>query len=1537
MLNIFEKIILISIILFVMFPNSFAEDNSTYMGNDEVIQENYFFNISVQNDGNGSYNNPYKFLNADRLKENSKIFFANGQYKLDSLKNIENITIYGENQNKTSILYEGVAFNVVNSFKIQNIKLVNLSINNTGNIIAKNVIFDGGMGSNIDEYHNTFGGAIHSFYGNIDIDNCTFMNTHAEYGGAIYIKNGILNIKNSKFINTYSDNYGGAIACEDNVTTFISKSKFKKTVSLNDAGGTLYIKFSRLFASNLNITDSYSNFGGGITALKSEISIYYSNLHDNCAKYFGGAIYQIYGNLLINNSNFKNNTASSGGALFIDNITSLNMMNNVFTLNSVNAIHSISNNPVMQNNTFNINQTIHEIQSVSLKIGSGNYTLIKCNSSFKDNLPSCYSLIDEYQVTNVKNQETAGNCWAFATMAVLESCILKATGNYTDLSEENMKNLMAVYSDYGWILDTNNGAYAFMPFNYLVSWLGPINEKDDEYDDKSTLSPILNSIYHVQNIKFLRHDNFTDNDEIKQALMKYGAVGVGMAYNDIFLNKKTNAYYSYANTKVNHAVTIVGWDDSYSKYNFRWSSMIKGNGAWIVRNSWGSDWADGGYFYVSYYDPKFALTTSNYVPYTFVLNETIKNDKNYQYDIGGITNYFIIPNNTIYYKNIFKATDNEFLTSVSTFFQKQCNWTLTITINKQCKLIKSGFTSPGYYTINLNQLIPLNKDDEFEIMFKIITSNQASFPISEAKYLNKQLYSSEISYMSFDGKIWKDLSNYKYNYSNHYYESQVASIKAFTILNPINTSLFLNITATEIKVQIIDENGNHVNSGNVTFNLDGEVYAINVKNGNAILNSISTRNINKISAIFNAVGYNASFYTILQKTELKLNINKSSNNIIITLISQNNINMSIPIKINNEMYNVTLIDGKASLSLKNLSNAFYNISVVSQDCIITELININVEKTKIIVNPNKNYTFILMDSNGKGIPNKKLQIFLNNTEYNIITNKNGEIILPILLIEGNYSIKIIFEGDDGYFKSDLIKNIQIKTPIKSTIKVLTYSNNALIIINSSNTINKIITFKINSEIYKINEKSLYLSNLESGQYNVSIYIDNEFINSTSFDINISKTKIISSDITVYEGEYFEFKTQLVDNNNRSVCNRIITLYLNNYSYDLTTNNQGRITKIFNLTAGDYNIQLNFNGDDKFYKSNSSYKIKVIKKKLTETKIIAHDLITYYKSNYNYTITLMDINNNPLENRIIEFKLDNNTYFKNTNSKGQASLGINLKDNDYFIKISYFGDKNFSNSTYISKIMVKSSIIVEDSLTKTFNSKYTIKILDSNGVALVNSKVYLIFNNVEYLKTSDENGNVFLSINVNPGSYLLKIVNLDNMEEKMLNINIIPRIILNTGLTFFEYSKREYTILLLDDNGYPLNNAFVKIMINNKIFTIKTNNGGYASLKLELLANKYTIIAYYNGFKLINVIDVKSFLFAKNMIFKKSKQYKFSAKLLNKLKGKKIIFKIKNKKYISKTNKNGVASIKIKLKLKRGEYKIITSYLKSKIVNKIKIK
>ena len=129
-------------------------------------------------------------------------------------------------------------------------------------------------------------------------------------------------------------------------------------------------------------------------------------------------------------------------------------------------------------------------------------------------------------------------------------------------------------------------------------------------------------------------------------------------------------------------------------------------------------------------------------------------------------------------------------------------------------------------------------------------------------------------------------------------------------------------------------------------------------------------------------------------------------------------------------------------------------------------------------------------------------------------------------------------------------------------------------------------------------------------------------------------------------------------------------------------------------------------------------------------------------------------------------------------------------------------------------------------------------------------------------------------------------------------------------------------------------------VNKKTYTITTDKNGYATLSVNLKKGTYTVTAEYKGFKASNKIIVKQSLITKNKAYKKAKTIKYTAKLLKSngkaFKNKKITFKIKGKTYKVKTNKKGIATLKLK-NMKKGKYSITTSYGKTKVKNKIRIR
>lgn len=227
-------------------------------------------------------------------------------------------------------------------------------------------------------------------------------------------------------------------------------------------------------------------------------------------------------------------------------------------------------------------------------------------------LPERYDLREEGWVSPVKNQGDHGNCWSFAPCAAMESYFLKTGRGELDLSEKNIVNLGGWNED-----DLLNGGTPTMAFAYMTRWAGPVAETNDVYamtTNEWTSSRPLAPLVHVQNIAWVEvlDGSAESRDRVKAGIMEYGALATAMYFSDNYFNDETSAHY-YRFTGGNHAITVVGWDD-----NFPTNSFLRpppGPGAWIVKNSWGTDWGDDGYFYVSFYDRAFGTDVfAAYIP-----------------------------------------------------------------------------------------------------------------------------------------------------------------------------------------------------------------------------------------------------------------------------------------------------------------------------------------------------------------------------------------------------------------------------------------------------------------------------------------------------------------------------------------------------------------------------------------------------------------------------------------------------------------------------------------------------------------------------------------------------------------------------------------------------------------------------------------------------------------------------------------------------------------------------------------------------------
>lgn len=383
-------------------------------------------------------------------------------------------------------------------------------------------------------------------------------------------------------------------------------------------------------------------------------------------------------------------------------------------------------------------------------------------------------------LTSVRDQADCGSCWAFASYGALEGGL-----NLQQLSppDENDYSENHLIHTHGFDPGPCDGGNIDMSMAYLARYSGPVPESLDPYrpSEPNIFCEDCGPRFYVDNMITLPgRRTIQDNLYIKQALMAYGPLYTTMYIHPDFYDGTTSTHLnpdfyvdnesSADNDATNHAILIVGWDDTIPVPG------ADAPGVFIAKNSYGTGWGASGYFYISYADKSLAR-----YGLTYFKNEEDSHlafDKIYQYDPLGMTaKPFIKGRTTLYGANVFHIDEKGWLKAIGLFIPKsdtRCQIQIFkglqthpdhVQFTHPMAVKEVGILAKGYHTVKLDEAIPLQEAETLVIQARYHHDvEDAALPVEQDRLGGIDNYSSQAvsepgqSYYSTDGVQFKDLT-----------------------------------------------------------------------------------------------------------------------------------------------------------------------------------------------------------------------------------------------------------------------------------------------------------------------------------------------------------------------------------------------------------------------------------------------------------------------------------------------------------------------------------------------------------------------------------------------------------------------------------------------------------------------------------------------------------------------------------------------------------------------------------------------------------
>jgi hypothetical protein len=457
-------------------------------------------------------------------------------------------------------------------------------------------------------------------------------------------------------------------------------------------------------------------------------------------------------------------------------------------------------------------------------------------------------------------------------------------------------------------------------------------------------------------------------------------------------------------------------------------------------------------------------------------------------------------------------------------------------------------------------------------------------------------------------------------------------------------------------------------------------------------------------------------------------------------------------------------NGVASLAVSSSENDVYGAaSNVSSTVNLSDTI-VSKDITKYYKGSTQ-YTATFKDNSGNLLKNTNVKITVKGVTYTKKTNDEGVASLAINLKPGTYAVEAV-NPKTGY---KLATTFKVLTTIKANdVTKVCYDSKkftaTFLKSNGKALANKNIKFKINGKTYTVKTNSngvasLSLKSLKKGTYKIISYNTDGLTKTNTVKVVASTTSsITTSSYTFLKSESKTIKATLLNGLGYAPnAGKVIKFTINGKTYTAKTNSKGVASiKLPTLANGAYTVKYAFDGNKYYKKSSASNKVYVISSK-TPTFTVKSGT-TFGKGAGALFKVALTSGNVPLGGKTVILSICGKDYAKTTDSKGIASLPINLvKVGKYDINYTFKGDSKINAKTGSSTITVKdrtATSLTWKSSGSSYEGTQTFKVLlkDSYNKALSGKIVKLTVNSKTYSATTASNGYATFTVNLGAGNY-----------------------------------------------------------------------------------------------------------------------------------------------------------------------------------------